>query len=153
MGLENMIRNLKEIHHEYVVLIKQGVFYNAYGKDAYIISYLFGYKRKIYGENSSSCGFPKSSLAYVESKLEDKKINYISVDRAHQYEVEEKVDFKKDNRYIQTYNKAFKNVRIQERALNIYNYIIDNIEDENMRKRIGEVEEVLYDKEREVCSN
>ena len=108
MSLENMIKSIKEIHHEYVVLIKIGAFYHAYGKDAYIISYLFGYKRKSFGSNSSTCGFPKSALSYVESKLEEKKINYILIDRAHQY-------------------------------------IINNIEDENIRTRLGEIEEKLYD--------
>lgn len=34
MSLENMIKSIKEIHHEYVVLIKIGAFYHAYGKDA-----------------------------------------------------------------------------------------------------------------------
>ena len=48
MSLENMIRSIKEIHYDYVVLIKIGAFYHAYGKDAYIIGYLFGYKRRIY---------------------------------------------------------------------------------------------------------
>lgn len=145
MSLENMIKSIKEIHHEYVVLIKIGAFYHAYGKDAYIISYLFGYKRKSFGSNSSTCGFPKSALSYVESKLEEKKINYILIDRAHQYEVEEKMDYKKDNKYLEIYNKAHKNIRIQERALDIYQYIIDNIEDENIRTRLGEIEEKLYD--------
>ena len=153
MSLENMIRSIKEIHHDYVVLIKIGAFYHAYGKDAYIIGYLFGYKRKSFGDNSSTCGFPKNTLAFVESKLEDKKINYIVIDRAHQYEVEEKVDFKRDNKYFETYNKAYKNIRIQERALDVYNYIIDNIEDENIRKKLGKIEEEIYGKEGKICSH
>ena len=68
MSLENMLRSIKEIHFDDVVLIKIGAFYHAYGKDAYIMSYLFGYKRKSFGNNSSTCGFPKSTLAFVESK-------------------------------------------------------------------------------------
>ena len=37
MSLANMVRTIKQIHPEDVVLIKIGVFYHAYGKDAYII--------------------------------------------------------------------------------------------------------------------
>ena len=96
MSLANMVRTIKQIHPEDVVLIKIGVFYHAYGKDAYIISYLFGYKRNAFGENSSTCGFPKCALNYVKTVLEEKKVNYITIDRAHQYEVEEKQNFKKE---------------------------------------------------------
>ena len=153
MSLENMVRNIKQIHREDVVLIKIGTFYHAYGKDAYIISYLLGYKRREFGNGSSTCGFPKSAVSYVKSVLESKRVNYILIDRAHQYEEEEKEDFKGENEYLEIYNKARKNVRIQERALNIYNYIIENIESENIKKQLREIEETIYDKKREVCGN
>ena len=153
MSVENMVNTIKKIHPNYVAIIKIGAFYNSYGKDAYILSYLFGYKKKNFGKNNWMCGFPKNSLGYVQNTLESKKINYILIDRAHQYEVEEKVDFKRDNKYVETYNKAYKNIRIQERALDVYNYIIDNIEDENIRKELGEIEEKIYGKEGKICSH
>lgn len=153
MSLENMVRSIKEVHRDDVALIKIGTFYHAYGKDAYIISYLLGYKRREFGNGSSTTGFPKSALAYVKSILEAKKVNYILIDRAHQYEVEEQEDFKGENKYLEIYHKAYKNVRIQERALNIYNYIIENIESENIKKQLGKIEETIYDKKREICSN
>ena len=40
MGIINMIAKIKEVHREYVLLVKIGNFYYCYGKDAYIISYL-----------------------------------------------------------------------------------------------------------------
>ena len=46
MSIINMVKTMKEIHCKDVILIKNGKFYNAYGKDTYIISYLFGYKLK-----------------------------------------------------------------------------------------------------------
>ncbi len=46
MGVENIIQVVKKVHTEYIVLVKEGSFYHIYGKDAYIISYLFGYKIK-----------------------------------------------------------------------------------------------------------
>ena len=41
MGIINMSKNIKEIHPNKVVLYKVGTFYNAYGKDAYIVSYIY----------------------------------------------------------------------------------------------------------------
>ena len=46
MGIINIIKVVKQVHKEDVVLVKIGKFYQVYGKDAYIISYLFGYKIK-----------------------------------------------------------------------------------------------------------
>ena len=46
MGVKNIIQAVKKVHTEYIVLVKEGSFYHIYGKDAYIISYLFGYKKK-----------------------------------------------------------------------------------------------------------
>ena len=64
MGVEKMIRTIKRIHKEDVVLMKVGTFYNVYGKDAYIVSYLFGYKLKEV-EEIKVCGFPKASINKV----------------------------------------------------------------------------------------
>ena len=43
MGVKNIVDVVKKIHREDVVLVKEGSFYHVYGKDAYIISYLFRY--------------------------------------------------------------------------------------------------------------
>ena len=40
MSIENMVNIIKKIHPNYVAIIKIGAFYNSYGKDAYILSYL-----------------------------------------------------------------------------------------------------------------
>lgn len=47
MSLENMIDTIKQTHKDTIVLIKVGTFYHGYGKDSYILSYLFEYKRRI----------------------------------------------------------------------------------------------------------
>ena len=46
MGIENMLKSIRKIHKEDVLLVKIGTFYQVYGRDACIISYLFGYKIK-----------------------------------------------------------------------------------------------------------
>ena len=40
MSVVNMAQNIKNIHPDYMIMYKVGGFYNCYGKDAYIASYL-----------------------------------------------------------------------------------------------------------------
>ena len=42
MSVLTVIKEVKEIHPESVVLVKIGKFYNAYFRDAYVIAYMFG---------------------------------------------------------------------------------------------------------------
>ena len=42
--MNKMIETIKEIHTKDICLFKIGTFYHAYGRDAYILSYMFGYK-------------------------------------------------------------------------------------------------------------
>lgn len=44
MGIINTIKNIKLVHPNDIALVNVGNFYYAYGKDAYILSYLFKYK-------------------------------------------------------------------------------------------------------------
>lgn len=77
-------------------MVKVGNFYRVYEKDAYIIAYLFKYK--ISEENDIMVsGFPTSSIKKVEARLENKKINYIVLDRKDNYAVNERTDFKNLN--------------------------------------------------------
>ena len=46
MSILNIVKTVKEIHKEKIIFVKIGKFYQVYGKDAYIISYLFEYKLK-----------------------------------------------------------------------------------------------------------
>ena len=49
MGIKNVIEVVKQVHKEEIVFVKIGKFYQVYGKDAYIVSYLFEYKlKKVY---------------------------------------------------------------------------------------------------------
>ena len=44
MGVVNMAKDIKKVHPEELVCYKVGAFVQTFGKDAYILSYLFGYK-------------------------------------------------------------------------------------------------------------
>ena len=41
MEVNKMIKTIKQIHKEDILMIKVGTFYHVYGKDAYIISYIW----------------------------------------------------------------------------------------------------------------
>ena len=83
------IRDMEtEYHQNYpdsILLVLSGSFYNVYGKDAYILCYIFKYKikNKLYitlddkEEYVINTGFPRNSLDKVLLDLEDKKINYV----------------------------------------------------------------------------
>ncbi|CDE14760.1 unknown [Clostridium sp. CAG:470] len=71
MSIINIVKNIKQVHPEHIILIKIGKFYYSYSKDAYIISYIFGYKLK---------------------NIEENKINYIIIHRRNNYAVDEKSD-------------------------------------------------------------
>ena len=51
MSVGIIIKNVKKIHKEDVILIQMGKFYYAYGKDAYILSGIFGYKLNEFEKN------------------------------------------------------------------------------------------------------
>ena len=74
MSIINVIKNIKQIHPEYVVITKIGKFYYNYGKDAYIISYIFDYKIKTIEENIKICAFSVSILKRSIAKLEKSTI-------------------------------------------------------------------------------
>lgn len=114
MSVVNMIKTIKEIHEKDLVLLRIGTFYIAYGKDAYIVSYLFGYKIKpIDSTNYASCGFPVASINKIKTALETRKINYVLLSKSTNYEVEEMDDNKNLNTYEEVYNKAHKYIRLR----------------------------------------
>ena len=84
--MNEIIKSIKEIHKEDICLFRIGTFYHVFGRDSYIMSYLFGYKMK----NNNECGFPKDILFKVEAKLERNNINYLVIDARNNYDVENK---------------------------------------------------------------
>ena len=88
------------------VCIRYGTFYHIYNRDCYILSYLFGYKIKELNIKDRECGFPITALNKVMAKLEEKKINYLVLDRRNNYEVDYKEDFKNSNQYDILFKKA-----------------------------------------------
>ncbi len=144
MKIENTVKIIKEIHSDRLIMVKAGQFYYCYGKDAVIISYLFSYVLKKVDGNYN-CGFPNSALNKIFAKLEEHKISYMVVDKADNFEVLEQEDYKSSNKYNEIYSKANKYINKKNRINEIYNYLMENINDESIREKIIKVEEIIYE--------
>lgn len=145
MGTINIVQKIKEIHPLEIILVEIGSFYNLYGRDAYIISYLFGYNLKKI-ENTYSCGFPKNCINKVTAKLENKKINYICVDKRNNYDVLFKFDNKNLNAYSEFYEKSKKYINIKNRINNITEYLNKNINDKDIKELLCKMEKVINER-------
>ncbi len=145
MAVGNVIKIMKEIHPESIILVKVGTFYHCYARDAYIISYLFGYQIKNIEVNLSTTGFPKTALNKVIKNLEDKNISYIIVNKSDNYEVEDELDFKSKNSYMDIYNKSHKYISKKNKIDSIYNYLLENINNVDIKEKINKVEDILYE--------
>lgn len=152
MGVINIVQTVKQIHKSDVVLVKIGKFYHVYGKDSYIMSYLFGYKLKEV-EKVSMCGFPESSINKVTAKLEKEKINYLILDRRNNYEIYDSSNNKNLNTYGKYFEKAKEHVNKKIRIDNICSFLINNMEKENFKEIIMQMEDIIKDERRKVSSN
>lgn len=133
-----MVETIKLIHKEDLILVKIGTFYTAFGKDAYILNYLFNYKlNKVKGEYSSA--FPISSLSRVTAILEKNKINYIIVDRRNNYDVEQESNNKNLNKYNKFLEDAKEKVKFSRRIDAIVEFLKEN------KEFIEDVEKILYE--------
>ena len=140
MSVVNMVNNLKELFPEYVVLLKIGTFYECYNDDANIISYLFQYKIKVLSSGDKNCGFPLVSYNRVISNLESRNINYISIDKNHNYEEMDKMNYKQKNKYKEISSKANDYLDKVNRIDKIKAYLLKNSD------KLEEVEKLLYER-------
>ena len=145
MSTTNMIRTMKEIHPTKILLVKIGKFYHAYGKDSYILAFLFNYQIKKVETNVNTVGFPEMALNKVLKTLEDKNIDYIVLEKASNYEVISEEEFKDKNQYSELYNKAHRYIVRKNKIDAIYEHLISNISDETIKEKINSIEEILYD--------
>ena len=145
MSVAVIIKTVKQVHSDYLVLVRTGGFLHAYGKDSYILSYLFGYKIKQLEENFATCGFPENTLNKVMATLENKKINYMILDRKNNYETDCKENYKNLNNYQKVYEKAHNYVNLQRRITNICEELQKRINDDNFKEVLQSMEEKIYE--------
>lgn len=140
-----MAKDIKKVHPEYVMMYKVGNFVQAFGKDAYVISYVFGYALRVTKDNIQTCGFPKNAIPKIMSKLEQKKINFIIVDTRNNYEVDEENDNKNLNTYSETFSKAQKYIKVKKRLEKIEEMLLKDVEKEGIMEKIRKIEEIVYE--------
>lgn len=71
MSVIKMVETIKEIHPHVIIFYEIGAFYYTYGKDAYILLYLFNYKlREVSNSNLYSCAFPKKYINRIKFKID-----------------------------------------------------------------------------------
>ena len=135
---ETILNSIKTVHEYAIIIIKTGTFYNVYGQDAYIISYLFGYKLRRQN-NILSTGFPKEVINKVMAKLDYKKIDYLIIDKRNNYEVEEKSINNKLNTYKKIIIDAKAYISAKLRVENINKYLLRNLNDKKLIEKIEKV--------------
>ncbi len=148
MGIIEMVKTIKKIENQTLLLIEVGKFIYAYGKDAYIISYIFNYKIKILTENNNTyvCAFPRDKLNKIMATLENKKINYLILDRKNNYRIDEKCDNKNLNRYNEYIEKAVIYVKRKNQIDEINNYLIREIDNEGIEQTIFKIKQIINER-------
>ena len=77
--------------------------------------------------------------------LDQEKVDYIVVDKRNEYEVICREEFKKENKYEEIFAIGKTKELIKRKAEKINKYIIENITNEEVVKKIKKLEEVLYE--------
>lgn len=142
VSIITIAKEIKEIHPTHIALIRCGTFYKVYGKDAYIIANIFKYAIKE-EQGVTTCGFPINSIKKVETQLENKKVNYLVIDRRDNYSVNEKVEFKNLNSYEKEFEMSKVYVKNTRRVETINKYLQENINNENLKDILKDIESVI----------
>ncbi|MCX4303588.1 MAG: hypothetical protein K1W33_02625 [Clostridia bacterium] len=142
MNIENEIKILKNYNPDTLIMIKIGVFYHVYGKDASIISYLFGYQIKKVSK-LNTCGFPISVLEKILSRLEEEKVFFKVFN--NNFDVENENKQKMQNTYEKIYNDSYKYLLKKNRIEEINVYLMENINTDYINKKIEAIEKIIND--------
>lgn len=146
MSIIDTIKDIKRVTIHDIVMIKIGKFVYTYGKDACIISYIFNYKIKLVQNNIYVSAFPRNNLNKIIATLENKKINYIILDRRNSYRTDEKSDNKNLNNYDKYLNKAITYVKRKRKIDDIYNILLKEIENDEIEGIIKLIRRVLNER-------
>lgn len=148
MSIIETVKTIKKVQNQDIILVQVGKFIYAYGKDAYIISYIFKYKIKVLKENNNTnvCAFPKEKINKIMAILENKKINYMVLDRKNNYRVDEKSYNKNLNQYKEYTEKAIKYVKTKNQIDEIYNYLLSEIEKQGIEQTIFSIKQIINER-------
>lgn len=132
MKLKDTYNRYKQKYPKFVIMIKCGSFYEAYGEEAYILNNLFDYKIKDVG-GLKRVRFPIISFNKVIDKLKRFKINYIIVENGVK-----KKKFNKNN-----YDKYISNLDIDKRINSIKERLVLSKESPNILSILESMENAL----------
>lgn len=125
--------DLKSKNKDFIVIIKNGIFYNVLGRDCYIIKNILGYKVSNFG-GTIKAGFPIRSLNKVLDTLDKLKINYL----VYESEIVLKAHYNSEN-----YELFLKdNLSINDRIKCIYEKLNEIKYDEKIFKVLERVEKI-----------
>ena len=135
--MQERYNKYKLIYANYVILIKNGNFYNIFNRDAIIMSKLLEYKI-IVKKNCLKIGFPLTSLDKVTAILENNNLNYIVVDQ----DIVDKEKFK--NNTYENYIDEIIDYEINLKKINnIYETLIENQFNPNLKNTLDSIERIL----------
>ena len=135
--MQERYNKYKLIYANYVILIKNGNFYNIFNRDAIIMSKLLEYKI-IVKKNCIKIGFPLTSLDKVTAILENNNLNYIVVDQ----DIVDKEKFK--NNTYENYIDEIIDYEINLKKINnIYETLIENQFNPNLKNTLDSIERIL----------
>ncbi len=145
MSISTIWNTVKTMYPDYIIFVKIGKFYTVYNQDAYIISYKLKYRLKIEESNyiRYSCGFSDIALNKVRTKMEENKINYLILDRRNNYEEDAKYNNGNLNKYNEILEKSKRYANNIIRLDKINNYFIENINKEETRKILIQLEKKI----------
>lgn len=85
MKFYNFIEKLQKEYDGKIILVKNGAFYNAIGKDAIIVENVFKLKRTCFAKSICKCGFPtyynQQNIEKFKERLQEKGIYIIVFDQ------------------------------------------------------------------------
>lgn len=68
------VRKLQQENEGILILVKNGIFYTAIGKDAVILNRILGNKTTCFGNGRCKCGIPASGMKRATDELKAKNI-------------------------------------------------------------------------------
>ena len=117
--------------------------YQCFGKDAYIVSYLFGYKMKMGKNDIMECGFPSRAVSKIMAKLEQQKVDYLMLEPRNNYYVDYQYENGNLNKYNALFEKAYNYMRISNRIDRMAEKLKQEILRENIKEKLGKIEKII----------
>lgn len=143
INLIKLAQKIKDSYPYTVCLMDCGMFYRCYDEDAYIISYLCGYKINSSSVNDMA-GFPNNSIKEVTIKLMNNKIDY-KIFKVNKYSLDviDSFSFNDENLYEATYEKSYRYIKIKCKIERLSQKLIERIENNKIDDILDKIEKII----------